>query len=51
MKKFHHGKPDWNLTKVWTTRDEIFITGKKVITDCAHGFKLDKQTDVLAKQC
>ena len=31
--------------KVWTTRDEVFISFKRVIIDCASGLKLEKQTD------
>ena len=41
----------WNFTKVWTTRDEIFISCKRVMIDCTHGFKLEKQSDVSVKQC
>ena len=51
MKKFYHGKTNWNFTKVWTTRDEIFVSCKRVMIDSARGFKLEKQTDVSAEQC
>ena len=32
--------------RVWTTQDEVFISCKRIMIDCACGFKLEKQTDV-----
>ena len=52
IQKFHHGKPSWNFTTVWTNRAQVSIPGERVennhvnelkMTDYAPGFKIEQE--------
>ena len=54
MQRFHHGKPSWNLTMIWTNQAEVFIPCKRVENNHVNGlktidyapeFKFEKQID------